>query len=154
MFRLELMTGAVVANLRPYEPDSIFGGPGKVRIRICVNQRNLPIEAGQTPYWTLSRFSSNFRVVANATRITGQNPPAKTGTVSFEEALKKLENIVESMESGDLPLETLLAKYEEGTKLARICQTKLAEAELKIVQLEKTGAGELQLKPAPELSEE
>jgi exodeoxyribonuclease VII small subunit len=102
---------------------------------------------GQTPHWTFNGFYSNFRLVANAAKTTGQNPPAKTGTVSFEEALKKLESIVESMESGDLPLETLLAKYEEGTKLARICQTKLAEAELKIEQLEKTGAGELQLKP-------
>ena len=52
--------------------------------------------------------------------------------MAFEEALKKLESIVEAMESGDLPLETLLARYEEGTQLARICQAKLAEAELKI----------------------
>jgi len=44
-------------------------------------------------------------------------------------------------------LETLLAKYEEGTRLAQLCQTRLAEAELKIQQLEKTGAGELKLKP-------
>ena len=72
----------------------------------------------------------------------------------FEEALKKLETIVEAMESDDLPLETLLAKYEEGTKLARLCQEKLAEAELKIQQLEKTASGELKLKPlSPELSE-
>ncbi|MBC8094181.1 MAG: exodeoxyribonuclease VII small subunit [Akkermansiaceae bacterium] len=80
---------------------------------------------------------------------------AKTGNVPFEEALKKLESIVETMESGDLPLETLLARYEEGTKLAQICQAKLAEADLKIQQLEKNAAGELTLKPAPsELSEE
>ena len=39
-----------------------------------------------------------------------------------EEALKKLESIVETMESGDLPLETLLARYEEGTKLSQICR--------------------------------
>ena len=71
----------------------------------------------------------------------------KNGTVPFEEALKKLETIVEAMESEDLPLETLLAKYEEGTKLAQICQAKLAEAELKIQQLEKNAAGELKLKP-------
>ena len=51
------------------------------------------------------------------------------------------------MESEDLPLETLLAKYEEGTRLARTCQEKLAEAELKIQQLEKTAAGEMKLKP-------
>jgi exodeoxyribonuclease VII small subunit len=75
----------------------------------------------------------------------------------FEEALQKLENIVESMESEELPLEKLLAKYEEGTRLARVCQTKLAEAELKVQKLEKTGDGELQLRPMqspPEGSDE
>ena len=76
-------------------------------------------------------------------------------TVPFEEALQKLESIVEGMESGDLPLENLLAKSEEGVKLAKVCQDKLAEAELRIQQLEKTAAGELKLKPlAVELSEE
>jgi exodeoxyribonuclease VII small subunit len=73
----------------------------------------------------------------------------------FEEVLKKLEGIVEVMESDDLPLETLLSKYEEGTKLVKICQEKLAEAELKIQQLEKNAAGEIKLKPLlPDLSEE
>lgn len=64
----------------------------------------------------------------------------------FEEALKKLENIVEAMESDELPLETLLARYEEGSRLAKICREKLSEAELKIQQLEKNAAGELKLK--------
>ena len=68
-------------------------------------------------------------------------------SLPFEEALKKLEGIVEAMESDDLPLETLLARYEEGTKLVKICQEKLAEAELKIQQLEKNTAGEMKLKP-------
>ena len=72
---------------------------------------------------------------------------AKTENLPFEAALKKLETIVEAMEADDLPLETLLARYEEGTRLARICQAKLAEAELKIQQLEKNAAGELKLKP-------
>ena len=76
----------------------------------------------------------------------GQSKPAKAGVLHFEEALKKLETIVEAMESGDLPLETLLAKYEEGTQLARICQEKLTEAELKIQQLEKNAAGEMKLR--------
>ena len=75
------------------------------------------------------------------------NDAMKSGNVPFEEALKKLEGIVEAMESEELPLETLLAKYEEGTRLAQICQTKLAEAELKIQQLEKNAVGELKLKP-------
>lgn len=77
--------------------------------------------------------------------------PAKNGgnqgEMSFEDALKKLESIVEAMESEDLPLEKLMAQYEEGTNLAKICQKKLAEAELKIQQLEKNAAGELSLKP-------
>ena len=77
----------------------------------------------------------------------GQNTPAKTEDVPFEEALKRLEAIVEAMESEDLPLETLLAKYEEGTRLSRICQEKLAEAEVKIQQLEKNAAGEIKVKP-------
>ena len=72
---------------------------------------------------------------------------AGKGSLPFEDALKKLEGIVEAMESEDLPLEALLARYEEGTRLAKVCQEKLAEAELKIRQLEKNAAGELKLKP-------
>jgi exodeoxyribonuclease VII small subunit len=83
--------------------------------------------------------------VANQSKSAGQNNPAKAPP--FEEALKKLEGIVGDMESGDLPLELLLAKYEEGSKLVKICQGKLAEAELKIQQLEKSAAGEMKLKP-------
>ena len=66
----------------------------------------------------------------------------------FEEALTRLESIVESMEAQDLPLETLLARYAEGTKLSQLCQARLNEAELKIQQLEKGPKGELSLKPA------
>ena len=65
----------------------------------------------------------------------------------FQEALKKLEKIVDEMESGDLPLETMLARFEEGTRLVKICQTKLEEAELKIQKLEKNAAGDITLKP-------
>lgn len=91
-------------------------------------------------------------VVPNPSKSAGHNNPAKK--LPFEEALKKLEGIVAAMESDDLPLETLLSKYEEGTKLVKICQEKLAEAELKIQQLEKNAAGEMKLKPlSPDLSE-
>ena len=69
--------------------------------------------------------------------------------------MKKLEAIVETMESEDLPLEDLLARYEEGTRLARTCQEKLAEADLKIQQLEKNMAGEMRLKTvSTDLTEE
>jgi exodeoxyribonuclease VII small subunit len=79
----------------------------------------------------------------------------KTDSVPFEEALKRLETIVETMESEDLPLETLLARFEEGSKLVRVCQAKLAEAELKIQKLEKNSAGEPVLRPlSPDLADE
>lgn len=79
-------------------------------------------------------------------KAAGASQSSKS-VMPFEEALQKLEGIVENLESDELPLETLLAKYEEGTRLARICQEKLAEAELKISQLEKTAGGEFKLKP-------
>jgi exodeoxyribonuclease VII small subunit len=79
---------------------------------------------------------------------------AGKGGLPFEDALKKLESLVEAMESEDLPLEALLAKYEEGTRLVKICQEKLAEAELKIRQLEKNAAGEMKLKPLGEEMDE
>lgn len=82
------------------------------------------------------------------------NSSAKAG-LSFEAALKKLETIVEAMEADDLPLETLIKRYEEGVKLAQACQAKLAEAELKIQQLEQTATGELKVKPlAGDMAEE
>jgi exodeoxyribonuclease VII small subunit len=67
---------------------------------------------------------------------------------SFEQALSRIESIVESMESEELPLETLLARYEEGSRLAKACQTRLAAAELKIQQLEKNSQGDLTVRPA------
>ena len=85
--------------------------------------------------------------MANTSKNAAQTSPVKAGTLPFEEALKKLEAIVEAMESEELPLEAMLAKYAEGRQLAKICQDKLAEADLKIQQLEKTAAGELKLKP-------
>jgi exodeoxyribonuclease VII small subunit len=51
------------------------------------------------------------------------------------------------MENDDLTLEQLLKQYEEGNALAQVCQTKLAEAELKVEQLEKSHSGEMTLKP-------
>lgn len=80
--------------------------------------------------------------------VKGTNvPDGQWEELPFEEALKQLESIVESMEAQDLPLETLLSRFEEGTKLAQVCQAKLAEAELKIQQLEKNARGEMVLKP-------
>lgn len=69
---------------------------------------------------------------------------AKAPEPSFEDALGKLESIVETMETGDLPLEQLLGRFEEGTRLVRLCQEKLAAAEVRIRQLEESGSDALQ----------
>lgn len=68
---------------------------------------------------------------------------AKDAKLSFEAALGKLEAIVESMESGEVPLAELLAKFEEGTKLLKLCEARLKDAELKIEQLKKQKDGTL-----------
>jgi exodeoxyribonuclease VII small subunit len=73
--------------------------------------------------------------------------PKSSEAIPFEEAMQKLETIVETMESGELPLEALMTQFEEGTRLAKICQARLAQAETKIQQLEKNAAGELTLRP-------
>lgn len=50
----------------------------------------------------------------------------------FEEALKRLEDIVEKMENGSLPLEEMISCFEEGNALSKICGKKLSELEKKI----------------------
>ncbi len=62
----------------------------------------------------------------------------------FEESLERLETIVESMESGDIPLAELVSKFEEGNNLLIACQKRLKDAELKIDKLKK-GKDKLEL---------
>jgi exodeoxyribonuclease VII small subunit len=64
---------------------------------------------------------------------------------TFEAALKQLEEIVQRLERGELPLEESLKLYEEGIRLSRLCHAKLEEAEGKIELLMKDARGELVL---------
>jgi len=66
---------------------------------------------------------------------------AKDAKLSFEDALSRLEAVVGSMESGEVPLAELLSKFEEGNKLLKLCEARLKEAELKIEQLKKQREG-------------
>ena len=68
---------------------------------------------------------------------------------SFEQSLGRLEEIVQRMERGDVPLEEALALFEEGTKLAASCNKLLDEAEMKVVQLTKGPDGSPQEKEIP-----
>ncbi len=60
----------------------------------------------------------------------------------FEDALKKLEAIVRELEDGELSLESSLARYEQGVRLARFCSAKLEEAEKRIEMLQTDEDGE------------
>ena len=60
---------------------------------------------------------------------------------SFEKAINDLEKIVKALESGDLPLEKALEKFEAGIKLSRYCTETLDEAERRITLLTDDGAG-------------
>ena len=64
---------------------------------------------------------------------------------TFENAIERLEHIVEAMESDKMPLEELLVRYEEGIKLVKVCQEKLEAAERRIEIITRTAAGKPQL---------
>lgn len=59
----------------------------------------------------------------------------KEKKVSFEEALKRLEEIVETMESGEVDLDRMVESFEEGQKLVKLCTDKLNEVEAKIEKI-------------------
>jgi exodeoxyribonuclease VII small subunit len=63
--------------------------------------------------------------------------------IKFEEALSKLEGIVEKLESGELSLEESLSAFEEGIRLSRLCSKQLDAAEKKIEILLKGEDGQL-----------
>jgi exodeoxyribonuclease VII small subunit len=81
--------------------------------------------------------------------------PAKKpeSPLHFEGAMDRLEEIVEQMESGKMMLEELIVRYEEGMKLVKICQERLASAEQRIEIITRNNAGKPVVKdfePAPE----
>ena len=67
--------------------------------------------------------------------------------IKFEDALQRLEQIVDQLETGDLPLEESLKVFEEGVALARRCGKYLEEAEKRIEVLTKDEAGLLKAEP-------
>jgi exodeoxyribonuclease VII small subunit len=62
--------------------------------------------------------------------------PENLSKLNFEEALKRLEQIVNSLEEGkEITLDEMISSYSEGLQLAKICRQKLAEAELKVKEI-------------------
>lgn len=70
--------------------------------------------------------------------------------IAFEKAMEKLEKIVEQLEEGDLALDASLKTYEEGVKLARICQGHLDKAKSKVETLIKKSGGSFEQEPFEE----
>jgi len=66
----------------------------------------------------------------------------KQPTPSFETALQSLEQVIAVMEGGKVPLSELVAQFEEGSRLLKLCQTRLKDAELKIEQLRQASDAE------------
>ncbi len=66
---------------------------------------------------------------------------------SFEQAMKQLEQIVQDLESGDMPLEKAIKKFEEGIQLSKFCTAKLDESEKKITVLMQDATGNVSEMP-------
>jgi len=67
--------------------------------------------------------------------------------LTFEKAMRKLEQIVRELESGDQPLEKAIKKFEEGVQLSKFCSEKLDETEQKVTLLLKDQTGNVFEKP-------
>lgn len=74
----------------------------------------------------------------------------KAKTQDFESAIKRLEEIVAQLESGDLQLDKSLELFEEGIKLSRFCHEKLDEAERRVEILLKDAEGAVKAAPFEE----
>ena len=72
---------------------------------------------------------------------------AQQDITTFENAVERLEHIVEEMEGDQLPLEEMLQRYEEGTKLVKLCGEKLTAAEKRIEIVARNASGKPQIDP-------
>ena len=77
----------------------------------------------------------------------------KPNELNFEAAMDRLEAIVDEMESGKMQLEDLIVRYEEGMKLVKTCQERLASAEQRIEIITRNHAGKPVVKPFEATSE-
>ncbi len=87
-----------------------------------------------------------------STKSTKSTKSIKKNHASFETSLNALEQLIQTMESGELSLEESLKAFEEGVKLTKTCQQALSNAEQK-VQLLLEQNGELVLQPFEPLPE-
>jgi exodeoxyribonuclease VII small subunit len=111
------------------------------------------IESDDTPTALKCRRSGGQVVLFSAATLclilclpVSSKPKQRETELNFEGAMDRLEAIVEQMESGKLPLEELIVRYEEGMNLVKICQERLANAEQKIEIIARNSAGKTVVK--------
>lgn len=75
---------------------------------------------------------------------------AEDAGMTFEQAMGRLEEIVEEMEGAELPLEAILKRYEEGMRLRLFCERKLRDAEERVKKIHPGPEGEPIEEPLPE----
>src|SRR5947208_2086398 len=93
-----------------------------------------------------SPFFPSEPVLNSSVFPMSSKPKPREAELNFEGAMDRLEKIVEQMESGKLPLEDLIVRYEEGMNLVKICQERLANAEQKIEIIARNSAGKTVVK--------
>ncbi len=77
----------------------------------------------------------------------------KKEELTFEAGLKRLEEVLDLLEHGDLPLEEAMRAFEEGVQLVRLCHKKLDEVEKRVELLLKDEAGRFFTRPFSEEGE-
>lgn len=78
--------------------------------------------------------------------MSDNNTKKNIDNMSFEEALKSLEEIVSQLDSGEIDLDKAVEAYEKGTNLKAHCEKKLKEAQLRIEKIEVDKEGEITAK--------
>src|SRR6266705_951861 len=119
---------------------------------------DVPITAHRTCHRWASQAAIVPFILATLCLIFGSPMSSKAKVaapeLNFEKAMDRLEAIVEQMETGKLPLEDLIVRYEEGMNLVKVCQERLTNAEEKIEIIARNNAGKRTVKnfePAGEL---
>jgi exodeoxyribonuclease VII small subunit len=92
----------------------------------------------------MPKFQKAFldrRGVLNCDLAMSSKPKPPANELNFEQAMDRLETIVDQMESGKMALEELIVRYEEGMGLVKICQDRLASAQQKIEIIARNSVG-------------
>jgi len=67
--------------------------------------------------------------------------PADIASLSFEQAMKELETIIDKLDGGDVPLEESITIYERGAALQKHCEEKLKQAEMRVQKIVSSSDG-------------